>query len=1124
MADLEFTGGLDLSDAVASVDAFAADASATIDAALTSVSASFGAAFATAGTDAVATIAADITGSLSEIPITANVDAASATISDLVASVDAETPTVSVEADVAVAQSDVSDLVASVDGETTAITVEGNTDPAGGAVADLVSGIDAETPTINVEADTSDAQGAVDDLTASIDDAGASASSSGAQLSGFGDTSGQVGALAELAAGQVGGLGEASSIFGEHAKAAAAGGLALAAGVGELYHIGLQALSAEQNYNATLGETATRVEAIHVGDLNTGLFELTAKMGATDASTRGAASSIFQFAINAGTSREGAAQFTDELFALAARAVALKPSLGDVTSVAESMTSGLGRAKSVSTEFGISLSQAQINARALADTGKASVSDLSAYEKSVAGAELAVEKYGTTLKQTVEVGSKNAAIEEQRLKSSFEDFVASVGKPLVAPGLDAIAAAIPDAKQLGTALADIASVAIPILTAGLDLIGPAILPVVAGFAAFKLANAAISFVGWLQEIPAAISGLTLLGTTAETTGAEMAAGEAAGTAGLSLIFAGLAAGAVALGLFGGSTDATAQKVKDFATALENANGKLDDTAAKAARSLFEERNQMDDLVTAGLKLPAVLDSTSKSSASERDALKQLLDVMHDLHVSNGSTATSTELYGKSVEELKGQQLQLVGQIRLTNPALAAQLDVILKTQPANTGLVKTLRDLAVAHADVNTKLKERQQTGAADNELTKQSTTLIDISSKSFAHARAEFGDFITEIAAGSGVATTDLDSLAKHTASLDKATASSFDSATSLVSNFAGAWGVSTDAILADLQKQVTAAQRWSDDLIALGKAGIDQGLLEQLRAAGPKAEPLVAGLLQAVNTGNLGVINMAEGALRTLLTQTNQTLDDLEVQALIKQAHEATVMDAIQKDMVAGGTANLDKLRTSSDSILSDMATKAEADMGRVGKTIVDNTTSSATVAGGRLAELQGAIDALHGPPPIPITADDSQLLATLAQASAAIGQFQAEATTALAIAAQSLNPDGTPKKLAEGGIIRARPGGTLVTVAEAGHDEVVVPTDNMARATDLLSQAGILSKLQQPVYAPAAVQTGGGGPVTITLGPVYVSGVGSGDMKKAGEDFGNGAAIALRKARVMADARAQ
>lgn len=95
---------------------------------------------------------------------------------------------------------------------------------------------------------------------------------------------------------------------------------------------------------------------------------------------------------------------------------------------------------------------------------------------------------------------------------------------------------------------------------------------------------------------------------------------------------------------------------------------------------------------------------------------------------------------------------------------------------------------------------------------------------------------------------------------------ASSFDSATSVVSAFADKASVSAGDINKFFKDQVKAAQDWSTNMQALARAGIDHGLFEQLAEAGPKTAPAVAAILDDVRRGNLGVINQAQTDLNNI------------------------------------------------------------------------------------------------------------------------------------------------------------------------------------------------------------------------------------------------------------------
>jgi hypothetical protein len=190
--------------------------------------------------------------------------------------------------------------------------------------------------------------------TTSINDLGTAAEQSTTKVEGLGKASTGLGAVAGVATGSTSELKGAVAELGPAALGATVGGVAaLGAGMFELYNKGLDATSAAQRFSFVLGDMADKVQQVHVGDMNTTLEDLAKKMGSTTSAMQQAVATTYQFALNAGASKETAAQFSDNLYALASRAVALNPALGDVSDVAARMEVGLGRARSAACACGL---------------------------------------------------------------------------------------------------------------------------------------------------------------------------------------------------------------------------------------------------------------------------------------------------------------------------------------------------------------------------------------------------------------------------------------------------------------------------------------------------------------------------------------------------------------------------------------------------------------------------------------------------------------------------------------------------------------------------------------------------------------------------------------------------
>lgn len=372
------------------------------------------------------------------------------------------------------------------------VPVTADTSAAEGEVSSLVSDIEASQAEIAVGADTSEAEAAIGDLGSELVEVGGDAGSAASETRGFADAAGLAAGGAALARGEVGGLGVAAGALSTTSAAGAGALLALGGSVAFLFEKGLDATSALQRFNFIVGDMREQVLRVEVGDLNEDLDKLAIKLGTDDEALRNASASLFQFALNSGASRDEAADFTNQVDALAARAVALNPALGTVDTAAEGLSVRLARGGRFASSFGLSLTAAEISARALANTGKDAAADLTLFEKSQAAAQIAVERYGDTLNDTVTRGAKNAAIEQRSLKEQLDNVFEAAGKPLVSPVLEGIKAALPSVGAFGAAVGEVAVSAIPALTATLEGVTPAIVA----------AGDALSFVlGVLNEIP-----------------------------------------------------------------------------------------------------------------------------------------------------------------------------------------------------------------------------------------------------------------------------------------------------------------------------------------------------------------------------------------------------------------------------------------------------------------------------------------------------------------------------------------------------------------------------------------------------------------------------------------------
>lgn len=548
---------------------------------------------------------------------------------------------------------------------------------------------EAATPVdIPVDADTTDAQASIDDLSDSASQASTSTASAASSTRDLGKASEAAAAGAGLATGSVSELGASAAGLEGNMGAAAGGSIALGAGVFTLFEHGVTATGGIQRFNTIVGQMADQVEHVNVGNLNSTLDQLAVKTGTNEVAFRNASATLFQFARNSGAGSDESAKFTNNIDALAARAVALNPALGSASDVAETMSSRLARGGRFAASFGVSLTAAEISSRALSDTGKQTAADLSLYEKSAAAAELATEKYGNSLDQTITRGSQNAIIQQRALGQEVEKVIEDLGRPLVTPIFDTLEAGVPFVESFGKVLADLAGAAIPLLEVALALLGPPLQAFAAGLdaigpGALQLLTAlGLLYVGF-QNID------IILGVTASIMDVNP----------FILLAVGITTAIGALGLFGDQAAHADANITNFTKAVEDANGALDEHAAKALRAALEERHQLDDLNRGSVTFADYTDAIRSASGATENQIDKVKGLVAPL----GAVDESNRKFIAALNEI--------------SPALGDVAARLQRHGELNEGLRQTIADQAGAMRDATGATKDLAAAGATDAQI-----------------------------------------------------------------------------------------------------------------------------------------------------------------------------------------------------------------------------------------------------------------------------------------------------------------------------------------------------------------------------------------------------------------------
>lgn len=327
-----------------------------------------------------------------------------------------------------------------------------------GFEAELASAVGGQDVEIPVTADTGAAEDAVEsipdgevEVTANTEQAEQSLDQVREKVEEASGATSQLGDAASNALQGMGGLGGAAGGAASSLGSSAVAGAAAATGLFAFAQGAIDAESAAQRFDLIAGSLGDSVRTIDVGGLTGDIGDLALQLGSSDEAMLNATATFVSFARSTGATDDQIVAASDNINALALRAVALNPALGDAGAVAEQMRNALARGGRATTQFGIGLTSAEINARALSDTGKENVADLTQFEKAAAGAELAVERLGTTMGSDFQAGSENARTEWNRMTESLGEASESVGG-LMLPAIENITGAV---TELGDGIANL---------------------------------------------------------------------------------------------------------------------------------------------------------------------------------------------------------------------------------------------------------------------------------------------------------------------------------------------------------------------------------------------------------------------------------------------------------------------------------------------------------------------------------------------------------------------------------------------------------------------------------------------------------------------------------------------
>lgn len=786
--------------------------------------------------------------------------------------------TVTVTADASTVTPTVDEAVQAVDA---VLPVGADTSAAEAAVSALVGEVDATDASISVDADTSGADAPIADL-------GATAKSAAGDAGGLQSGLEGVGAASLALKGQAGGAAEGIGKMANVSAPALGAVAALAGGVGFLAQNALDDASATERFNLVLGKFRDQVENVKVGNLNIDLTQLAIKVGSTDDALQGATAQAFQFATTSGKSGTAAAQYASNLAAISARAVALKPDLGDVGAVTTQLQSALasGRERAL-IPFALGMTKVQIEAHA-AELGLQDVDGtVSKANLAFAGADLAAKKFGSTLSQDIEKGSKNVAIQQRSVKAALEETLATISKPLIVPFLDVMRAGTPLVEQIGRLFTTLGTAALPLVTNALSTFVP-ILQVVADVLA-ALPPELLQGVIMGNVLGRAFDNLgPKAGSVGFAIGALLpllndiapGAGKAV-TSVLSLTAAGAAIGGpwgAAAGAILGVTQqliSGGESVEDYRKKFAALSSEIDKASQKKALQTFIDTLGFDDkikLFSGNIRgVKDELEALGAKSPAAAAKVAEGLKTMFDAGTKSGAKAIAD--IDATVAKIQGNYAKAAttaATATAANSSLAASFDLVA----LSTGIAA---EATKGHVTIQ---QGAITAGAALAFTTGQSSA--QVAGAALAYSEASF--------AASNYKTT-LDILNAGTLTLagaEQAQLSAQQSLTQAIKDTKGNLDLSTDAGVKNYGQLIQTTQAVQAHGVALVNAGGSQaeatanlnaytaGLITMLQNAG-QAPEAIAGIVT-----KLGLVpNVTDEATRTLLGFATTTSTDVPASA---------------------------------------------------------------------------------------------------------------------------------------------------------------------------------------------------------------------------------------------------
>lgn len=433
-----------------------------------------------------------------------------AEIDQLSSDIDSATSDVSLTLDI---ESTVDEVQSSIDSlEAAPIDIEVDADVE--AAQAEIDGLEGESVEVEVEAPgATEAAGDLEEVSTAAEGAGTQLDGASTAAAGFGAAAGAASGSAEGLLGALGGLGPAG------AGAAAAIGAVAVTATG-LFSAAVDSTASAQRFATVLGDMASQVDSVELGDLNLSLEEFAVMVGQDDEALRNSLTTLVAYGQASGVAADDTARYAEQITLLAGRATALNPAL-DIGATVDGLSRSLATGGARLGRFGLDIGTLSERQEIAQEVFGRSFESLSRYEKSVVGAEAATRNLGNSLQRDIIAGADNVQVKLQGLQQAFQNNLETLGEPLILPVFDLLEAGMPVALSVAEAFGAIARAALPLVSGYLSAIGPGFEIIAEAFSNF--ADQAEAAGPALEEVFAALSELAVADAEAFAAALELIA-------------------------------------------------------------------------------------------------------------------------------------------------------------------------------------------------------------------------------------------------------------------------------------------------------------------------------------------------------------------------------------------------------------------------------------------------------------------------------------------------------------------------------------------------------------------------------------------------------------------------